>query len=41
MRLALILALPLLWLQQSDIDAIRRLYARRRYQIECAWGLNR
>jgi hypothetical protein len=31
----------LLWLQQSDIDAIRRLYARRCFGVECAWGLNR
>lgn len=30
-----------LWLQQSDIDAIRRHYARRCYGVECAWGLNR
>lgn len=30
-----------LWLQRSDIDAIRRLYARRCHGIECAWGLNR
>ena len=30
-----------LWLQRSDIEAVRRLYARRCFGVECAWGLNR